>query len=150
MAARGELIGEVDVVLKGGDGVAGELHGITAELLEVMVWLEKGRGELSTAARSGGGPVKAIKQRKEEGNSGRVRGKRSRGASWSVLQDQERARRAVAAAGGRPRAWQPRAMLGQRRGGVARAGEGQRRGARAAAGLGATRGSCQRQEVAPV
>jgi hypothetical protein len=66
--------------------------------------------------------VKAVEQRKEEGNSGRVRGKRSRGASWSILQDQERARRAVAAAGGRRRAW--------RRPGRARAEAG-RRGARA-------------------
>jgi hypothetical protein len=49
----GELVGEVDAVLKGGDGEAGELHGITAKL-EVMVWLEKGWGELSTVARSGG------------------------------------------------------------------------------------------------
>jgi hypothetical protein len=40
-------------VLNGGDGGAGELHGIMAKLLEVMVWFEKGRGELSTAARSG-------------------------------------------------------------------------------------------------
>jgi hypothetical protein len=49
--------------------------------------------------------VKAVERRKEEGNSGRVRGKRSRGASWSMLQDQKRARRVVAAAGGRRRAW---------------------------------------------
>jgi hypothetical protein len=54
MAARGELVGEVDAVLKGGDGEAGELHEIMVKLLEVMVWLEKGWGELSTAARSGG------------------------------------------------------------------------------------------------
>jgi hypothetical protein len=53
-----------------------------------------------------------------------------------VLQVLERARRAVAAAGGRRRKWQPRAMLRQRRGSVARAGEGQRRGARAAGKLG--------------
>jgi hypothetical protein len=65
-----------------------------------------------------------------------------------VLQDQERARRAVGAAGGLQHAWRLWAMLGQRRGGVARAGEGQRRGARAAAGLGAPRGGCQRQELA--
>jgi hypothetical protein len=39
----------VDAVLKGGDGGAGELHEIMAKLLEVMVWLEKGRGELTTA-----------------------------------------------------------------------------------------------------
>jgi hypothetical protein len=50
---RGELVGEVDAVLNGGDGRAGELHGIMAKLLEVMVWFEKERGELSTAARSG-------------------------------------------------------------------------------------------------
>jgi hypothetical protein len=58
-----ELVGEVDAVLKGGDGGAGELHGITAKLLEVMVWLEKGRGGLTTARWStangecGGGQV---------------------------------------------------------------------------------------------
>jgi hypothetical protein len=65
----------------------GELHRSMAKLQEVMVWLEKGRGELSTAAgRScGGGPVEVVEQRKEEGNSGRVRGKRSRGTSWSML-----------------------------------------------------------------
>jgi hypothetical protein len=49
-----ELDGEVDAVLKGGDGGAGELHGIKAKLLEVLVWLEKVQGELSTAARSSG------------------------------------------------------------------------------------------------
>jgi hypothetical protein len=32
MAAKGELVGEVDAVLKGGDGEAGELHGIKAKL----------------------------------------------------------------------------------------------------------------------
>jgi hypothetical protein len=65
----------------------GELQRSTAKLLEVIVWLEKGRGELSTAADRGcgGGPVKVVEQRKEEGNSGRERGKRSRGASWSML-----------------------------------------------------------------
>jgi hypothetical protein len=49
-SGEGELVGEVDAVLKGDDGGAGELHGIMAKLLEVMVRLEKGRGELSTAA----------------------------------------------------------------------------------------------------
>jgi hypothetical protein len=44
-----ELIGEVDPVLKGSDGGAGELHGITAKLLEVTGWLEKGRSKLTTA-----------------------------------------------------------------------------------------------------
>jgi hypothetical protein len=58
-----ELVGEVDAVLKGGDGGAGELHGITAKQPEVMMWLEKGRGELTTTRWStadgecGGGPV---------------------------------------------------------------------------------------------
>jgi hypothetical protein len=47
-----DLDGEVDAVLKGSDGGAGELHGIKAKLLEVLGWPEKGRGELSTAARS--------------------------------------------------------------------------------------------------
>jgi hypothetical protein len=32
-----ELVGEVDAVLKGGDEGAGELHGITAKLPEMMV-----------------------------------------------------------------------------------------------------------------
>jgi hypothetical protein len=35
--------------LRGGDGGAGELHGITAKLLEVTAWLEKGRGDLTMA-----------------------------------------------------------------------------------------------------
>jgi hypothetical protein len=58
-----------------------------------------------------------------------------------VLQDQERARRTVAAASGRRRAWRPRVGLWQRRGGVARAEESQRREARAATVLEMTRGS---------
>jgi hypothetical protein len=36
MAAREELVGEVGAGLTGGDGGAGELHGITAKLIEVM------------------------------------------------------------------------------------------------------------------
>jgi hypothetical protein len=65
-----ELVGEVDAVLKGGDGGAGELHGITVKLPEVMVWLEKGRGELTTAwwstvdGECGSGPVEK-KSRKQ-------------------------------------------------------------------------------------
>jgi hypothetical protein len=39
----------VDAGLRGGDGGAGELHGITAKLLEVTAWLEKGRGDLTAA-----------------------------------------------------------------------------------------------------
>jgi hypothetical protein len=48
----------------------GELHRSTAKLLEVMVWLEKGRGELSTArwtmadGERGRGPVEK-KSRKQ-------------------------------------------------------------------------------------
>jgi hypothetical protein len=49
-----DLDGGVDAVLKGGDGGAAKLHEIKAKLLEVLVWLEKGRGKLSTVARSGG------------------------------------------------------------------------------------------------
>jgi hypothetical protein len=58
-----ELVGKVDAVLKGGDGGARELHGITAKLPEVTAWLEKGRSELTMAQWStadgecGGGPV---------------------------------------------------------------------------------------------
>jgi hypothetical protein len=57
-----EVDDEVDAVLKGGDGGAGELHGIKAMLLEVLVWLKKGRGELSTAARSGGNRARRRRQ----------------------------------------------------------------------------------------
>jgi hypothetical protein len=39
-----ELEGEVDSVLKGGDGGAGELHGNKAKLLEGLVWIRKRRG----------------------------------------------------------------------------------------------------------
>jgi hypothetical protein len=65
----------------------GELCKSTEKLLEVMVWLEKGRGELSMVADRGcgRGPVKVVEQREEEGNSRCVRGKRNRGASWSML-----------------------------------------------------------------
>jgi hypothetical protein len=57
---KGELVGEVDEVLKGGARGAGELHGITAKLLRGLSWSEKERGELtvalwSTAERGRGG-----------------------------------------------------------------------------------------------
>jgi hypothetical protein len=55
------------VVLKSSDGGAGELHGIKVKLLEVLVWLEKGRGELSTAARSGGNGAR--RRRRSSGTS---------------------------------------------------------------------------------
>jgi hypothetical protein len=42
----------VDAVLKGGDGKAGELHGIKAKQLRGLSWSEKERGELTTARRS--------------------------------------------------------------------------------------------------
>jgi hypothetical protein len=48
-AAKGKLVGEVDAVLKGGDGEADELHGIKAKLLRGLSWSEKERGELTTA-----------------------------------------------------------------------------------------------------
>jgi hypothetical protein len=53
----------VDTILKGGDGEAGELHGIKAKLLRGLSWSEKERGELMTAGWStaegerGGEPV---------------------------------------------------------------------------------------------
>jgi hypothetical protein len=43
---EGELIGEVDAVLKGGDGGAGELHGITVKLWEGLSWIGRGWGGL--------------------------------------------------------------------------------------------------------
>jgi hypothetical protein len=52
-----ELDGEVDAVLKVGNGGAGELHGIKVKLLEGLVWIKDRRGELSTAARSDGNGV---------------------------------------------------------------------------------------------
>jgi hypothetical protein len=67
---KGELTGKVDAVLRGGDGGAGELHEIMAKLREVMVWLEKERGELTTLRWStadgecGGGEVEK-KSRKQ-------------------------------------------------------------------------------------
>jgi hypothetical protein len=100
-AAKGELVSEVDAVLKGGDGGAGELHGITAKLLEVMVWLEKGRGGLSTARWSiaddecGGGQV----EKKSRKQTAAVRvGRSSRRGLLVMLWDQEEARRAGATA----------------------------------------------------
>jgi hypothetical protein len=74
-----EIDGEVVLVLKGGDGGAGELHGNKAKLLEGLVWIEKRRGELSTAARSdgngvhGGGSAESRKIRRER-MGGRKRG----------------------------------------------------------------------------
>jgi hypothetical protein len=76
-----EINGEVDSVLKGSDGGAGELHGNKAKLLEGLVWIEKRRGELSTAARSDGNGVQRWRQcsvqEKKKGASERVRDGRS-------------------------------------------------------------------------
>jgi hypothetical protein len=49
MAEKGELVGEVDTVLKGGTRGASELHEIKAKLLRGLSWSEKERGELTTA-----------------------------------------------------------------------------------------------------
>jgi hypothetical protein len=68
-----ELDGEVDSVLKGGDGGAGELHGNKAKLLKGLVWIGKRRGELSTVAQSDGNEV----QRRRR-PSGRSAGRRRR------------------------------------------------------------------------
>jgi hypothetical protein len=72
---KGELVGEVDVVLKGGAGGAGELHCITAKLLRGLSWSEKEWGELMTAPRSmaegeRGGDLVETKSRKA--NNGRA------------------------------------------------------------------------------
>jgi hypothetical protein len=64
MAAKGELVGEVDAVLEGGGGGACELHGIMAKLLEVTAWLGKGRGELTTASRTACGVVRRSVERR--------------------------------------------------------------------------------------
>jgi hypothetical protein len=47
-----EIDGEVVSVLKSSDGGAGERNGNKAKMLEGLVWIEKRRGELPTAARS--------------------------------------------------------------------------------------------------
>jgi hypothetical protein len=57
-----EIDGEVVSVLKGSDGGASELHGNKAKLLEGLVWIEKRRGELPTAARSDGNGAQRRRQ----------------------------------------------------------------------------------------
>jgi hypothetical protein len=66
-----ELNGELDSVLKGGDGGVGELHGNKAKLLEVLVWIGKRWGELSTAERSDDNGVQ--RRRRSGGRSARRR-----------------------------------------------------------------------------
>jgi hypothetical protein len=72
-----EIDGEVVSVLKGGDGGAGELHGNKAKLLEGLVWIEKRRGELPTAARSDGNGAQrrrqCLVQEKKKGASERAK-----------------------------------------------------------------------------
>jgi hypothetical protein len=74
-----ELVGEVDAVLKGGDGGAGELRRITAKLLKVMGWLEKGRSELTTAwwlaakGERGGDPVEKKSRKAKDGRASRYK-----------------------------------------------------------------------------
>jgi hypothetical protein len=41
----------VDAVLKGGDGGAGELHGITAKLEDRLSWIGRSWGGLPTVSR---------------------------------------------------------------------------------------------------
>jgi hypothetical protein len=74
-----ELISEVDAVLKGSDGGAGELRGIIAKLLEVTGWLEKGRSELMMVRWSaeegerGGGPVEKKSRKANDGRASRYK-----------------------------------------------------------------------------
>jgi hypothetical protein len=74
-----ELVGEVDAVLMGGDGGASELHRITAKLLEVTGWLEKGRSELTMARWSmaegerGGDPVEKKSRKANDGHASRYK-----------------------------------------------------------------------------
>jgi hypothetical protein len=49
--AKGKLVGEMDAVLKGGDGGASELHGIMAKLGEGLSWIGRGCGGLPTVDR---------------------------------------------------------------------------------------------------
>jgi hypothetical protein len=76
---KGELVGEVDAVLKGGAGGAGELHGITEKLLRGLPWSEKERGELTTARRSmaegehGGDPVETKSRKANNGRASRYK-----------------------------------------------------------------------------
>jgi hypothetical protein len=65
----------VDAVFKGGDGEAGELHGIKVKLLRGLSWSEKERGELTTARRSaaegerGGDPVEKESRKANDGRA---------------------------------------------------------------------------------
>jgi hypothetical protein len=74
-----ELVGEVDAVLTGGDGGAGELHGITTKLLEVTGWLKKEWSELTTARWStaecerGGDPVEKKSRKANDGHASRYK-----------------------------------------------------------------------------
>jgi hypothetical protein len=69
----------VGAVLKGGDGEAGELHGIKAKLLRGLSWSEKERGELTTARRSvaegerGGGLVETKSRKANNGHASRYK-----------------------------------------------------------------------------
>jgi hypothetical protein len=70
-----ELVGEVDAVLKRSDGGAGELHGITAKLLEVTGRLEKGRSELTTvrwSAAEGERGGDLVEKKSRKANDGRA------------------------------------------------------------------------------
>jgi hypothetical protein len=76
---KGELVGEVDAVLKGGAGGAGELHGITAKLQRGLSWSQKEPSELTTAWRSvaegerGGDPVETKSRKANNGRASRYK-----------------------------------------------------------------------------
>jgi hypothetical protein len=76
---KGELVGEVDAVLKGGAGGAGELHVITAKLLRGLSWSEKEWGKLMMARWSmaegerGGDPVETKSRKANNGRASRYK-----------------------------------------------------------------------------
>jgi hypothetical protein len=69
----------VDAVLKGGDGEAGELHGIKVKLLRGLSWSEKERGELTMMRWSvaegecGSDPVETKSRKANNGRASRYK-----------------------------------------------------------------------------
>jgi hypothetical protein len=111
-------------VLKGCDGGAGKLHGIMARLLEVMVWLEKGRGELSTAARSSGNGARRQRQRCVQEKKMRGSGQAKEGCSNRASSLNRQCSMAAARHGGRRQAVLAARAAAERRGSRGRRQQG--------------------------